>query len=58
MDGVRFPLTPAQFFADPATQPGSRAPRLWLEQIRIRAHGHAKAGRNDEPSEGGRGNEA
>jgi hypothetical protein len=58
MDGVRFPLTAEQFFADPATRPGSRAPRLWLEQIRIRAHGHAKADRNGERSEGVRGDEA
>ena len=26
MDGIRFPTGPRQFFADPATRPGSRAP--------------------------------
>lgn len=45
MDGVRFPVPPAQFFADPATVPDTFAPDLWMEQIRIRAH------RRDDPDE-------
>jgi hypothetical protein len=38
IDGARFQLDPAHFFADPATLPGPRAPSVWLEQIRIRVH--------------------
>ena len=45
MDGVRFPVPPAQFFAAPDSLPDTLAPDLWIEQIRIRAH------RSDESDE-------
>jgi hypothetical protein len=43
MDGVRFQVSPAQFFADPDTFPDACAPKQWIEQIRIRAHGNVDA---------------